>query len=534
VARLLSTALKNSSQSTLDSHSYEYNAANQRTRQTFMAGNYVDYGYDGLGQLVSAMGKEAGGSSRLLEKFGYVYDPAGNLATRTNNALLQTFNVKNLNELTTVTRSGTLTVAGTTASAATSVTVNGNAATVYGDSTFAKDGLSLTDGTNTFTAVGQDSLGRADTNAVTVYLPATLSFTYDDNGNLLSDGRRAFGYDDENQLVTITVTNAWHSRFVYDGLGRRRVRMEASWVNSAWVTNTVVRYVYDGMLVIQERDANNVPLVTYTRGRDLSGGMQGAGGIGGLLTRTENGKLITGNASAAHAYFHADALGNVTCLVDGNQSVAARYHYDPYGNVLAKSGSLADANLYRFSSKEAHAASGLVYYGFRYYEPAFQRWINRDPIGERGGVNLYRSFLNTPVAFIDPLGLMDTSKWDYPCESKGGQAAKRYTEDELEYACQIAITGLCARLRQLHALQNKNRQAYIETEKGMRTIGRAGRTLGISRPVDDWEHSMHSYLLAVNGLRDIAMSPVDEATQVYVTYETIRQLDFLFWLQQWW
>lgn len=40
--------------------------------------------------------------------------------------------------------------------------------------------------------------------------------------------------------------------------------------------------VYDGMLVIQERDTNNAPLVTYTRGNDLSGSPQDAGGIGGL------------------------------------------------------------------------------------------------------------------------------------------------------------------------------------------------------------------------------------------------------------
>ncbi|HRZ39055.1 MAG TPA: hypothetical protein P5534_22135, partial [Candidatus Paceibacterota bacterium] len=40
------------------------------------------------------------------------------------------------------------------------------------------------------------------TNTVAVDLPATVSFTYDENGNLLSDGRRLFGYDDENQLIT--------------------------------------------------------------------------------------------------------------------------------------------------------------------------------------------------------------------------------------------------------------------------------------------------------------------------------------------
>ncbi len=49
---------------------------------------------------------------RLQEQFGYAYDAAGNLNRRTNNALVQTFGVNTLNELTNATRSGTLTVAG--------------------------------------------------------------------------------------------------------------------------------------------------------------------------------------------------------------------------------------------------------------------------------------------------------------------------------------------------------------------------------------------------------------------------------------
>jgi RHS repeat-associated protein len=173
------------------------------------------------------------------------------------------------------------------------------------------------------------------------------------------------------------------------------------------------------MLVVQERDGNNVPLATYTRGRDLSGGLQGAGGIGGLLARTENGKLITGNASAAHAYYQADAGGNVTCLLDAQNAVVARYQYDPFGNLLGLAGPLAEANLYRFSAKEFHANSGLYYYGYRFYEPRLQRWLNADPIGEAGGVNLYAFVDNNPVAKLDPSGLdFATFCGAGPCYSK--------------------------------------------------------------------------------------------------------------------
>ncbi len=108
---------------------------------------------------------------------GYGYDAADNLATRTNNALIQTFNVNNLNELATLTHSGTLTVAGTTTIPATSVTVNGSPANHYADATFALGGFSVTNGLNSFTAIGVDVAGLASSNSLTVkLLPGTNTF----------------------------------------------------------------------------------------------------------------------------------------------------------------------------------------------------------------------------------------------------------------------------------------------------------------------------------------------------------------------
>jgi len=436
LARLTGTYLKHSSHTNLNYHTYEYNVGSQRTKQTRADASFVEYTYDPIGQLKTATGKESGGSpTRLQEKLAYVYDAAGNLQYRTNNAMVQTFNVNNLNELTTVTRSGTLTVAGTTTSAATNVTVaaNGGAAqtaTRYGDKTFAMDGFSLSDGTNTFTAVAQDSAGRGDTNISSVYLPATATFTYDLNGNLTSDGRRGFDYDDENQLIRITVTNAWKSEFSYDGRHRRRVRREWSWQNSAWVKTEEVRYVYDANLVIQERDVNNFPTVSYTRGRDLSGSIQGAGGIGGLLASSRPSAL-----SVQHSYFHSDGNGNVTALVDGSQAVVAKYLYDPYGNLLSKTGPQSDANLYRFSSKEAHAPSGLVYYLYRYYEPGLQRWVNRDPIGVKGGLNVFSYAHNRSPNYQDAFG-------HFVCLYAQGQVSKRTLSVQVDAYLPITYVGL--------------------------------------------------------------------------------------------
>jgi RHS repeat-associated protein len=141
-----------------------------------------------------------------------------------------------------------------------------------------------------------------------------------------------------------------------------------------------------------------------TRGSDLSGSLEGAGGIGGLLARSHAYQSGSGDFTN-HNCYHADGSGNITYLVNSSQTVAASYRYDPYGNTISSSGTLASANVYRFSSKEIHVNSGLYYFGYRWYHPNLQRWLNRDPIGERGGLNLYRFLRNDPTVQIDPFGL---------------------------------------------------------------------------------------------------------------------------------
>jgi RHS repeat-associated protein len=91
-------------------------------------------------------------------------------------------------------------------------------------------------------------------------------------------------------------------------------------------------------------------------------------------------------------------------LINTQQLAVAKYLYDPFGRILSMSGPLAEANLYRFSSKEYHPNSGLVYYLYRFYEPNLQRWQNRDPISETGGFNLYKFANNNPISRHDPDG----------------------------------------------------------------------------------------------------------------------------------
>src|SRR6202453_3450164 len=294
----------------------------------------------------------------------------------------QNFRVNAVNELTNNAITGTLTVVGTTTSQATNVTINGSDAGLYGAATFSDAGLPLT---TAYTAVAEDSYGRWSTSTVNVSISTNVTFQYDGNGNLTNDGLRNFVYDDENELIQVSISNQWMSQFSYDGKMRRRIRTEFSW-QGTWVQTNLVQYVYDGNLVIQERDINNLPTVTYTRGRDLSGGLAGAGGIGGLLARTAQAYVDA--PLAGHSFYHSDANGNITMLIDSSQGIVAKYLYDAFGNTISASGLLANANVYRFSSKEWHQNSGLAYYLYRYYDPNLQRWLNRDPLADTPGLKL--------------------------------------------------------------------------------------------------------------------------------------------------
>jgi RHS repeat-associated protein len=394
--------------------SYYYDGGLEVTQEDFMRGNYINYNYDNIHQLKVEQGFEQGGTpSRLQEQFGYAYDNAGNLIQRTNNALIQTFIINNLNELTNASRTGTFTVVGDTTElpgspywgipGVTNVAVNGNGANLYGDGTFAATGFTLTNGNNAFTAIAEDTYGRSATNTVTAYLPATPAYKYDANGNLTNDGTRNFAYDDENELVGAWVANTWSNSFVYDGMWRKRIERDYAWNGSSWLQTNEVHFIYDGNRVLQERDANNLPQITYTWGTTANRVLQGDR-VGGLLARTENSKLAIG-APFSTAYYINDRNGNVMYLMYSNNLPAAAYEYDPFGNILGMSGTLAGANRYRFSGKEWNNGAGLYYYGRRFYDPSLQRWLNRDPIQELGGINLYGFVSDDPIGEIDALGL---------------------------------------------------------------------------------------------------------------------------------
>jgi RHS repeat-associated protein len=100
-----------------------------------------------------------------------------------------------------------------------------------------------------------------------------------------------------------------------------------------------------------------------------------------------------------------DGNGNVVALADATAGAwSARYEYGPFGETLRASGSMAVTNPVRWSTKVTDDDSGLSYYGFRYYFPSVGRWLSRDPLGEKAGLNLFSIVSNDSVLKIDTDG----------------------------------------------------------------------------------------------------------------------------------
>jgi RHS repeat-associated protein len=111
--------------------------------------------------------------------------------------------------------------------------------------------------------------------------------------------------------------------------------------------------------------------------------------------------------ATAWVFYNRDHLGSVRELIDDNQNVVARYDYDLWGKRSANeiSGSGARETDIGFTGLPLHQGTSLCFAPYRAYDPELGRWINRDPIGERGGLNLYSYVGNSPVTLVDPLGL---------------------------------------------------------------------------------------------------------------------------------
>jgi RHS repeat-associated protein len=267
-----------------------------------------------------------------------------------------------------------------------------------------------------------DAIGNRQKTANSLTLPVANNYTanrlnqytsfpslasvpsYDFDGNMTSGPlpvspttNSTLLWDGENRLTEVKNSAGTTLEQNFFDAGSRKIATTANGITTL--------YLYDGWNCIAEytRSVGVSATLQKTRlwGTDLSGSMQGAGGVGGILS--ESSPITSNPITFNSSYPTYDGNGNVSEYLDSTGQVIAHYEYDPFGNTVVNTDT-SNQFSYRFSTKPIAFATGLYYYGYRYYDPLTGRWPSRDPMEEQGGVNLYGFVENDGVNRLDYLG----------------------------------------------------------------------------------------------------------------------------------
>lgn len=393
---------------------FGYDRLNRQTSKTFLlpSDGTLTYAYDGVGNLI---GFTDGGGA-----VGYAYNAVNLLQTLTEPGGFQTtFTYDDMHHRTGTAYPNGVTMAQTydTAGRLTSI-VGKNAggttltsfAYAYQNATGADTALRqrVTDQNGNTTSYGYDVLNRLTGAQTTGPSPASYAYAYDGANNRTSQtvngAATTYGYNAADEL-----TAAGGATYNYDAVGNQTGNSagQALAYNTANQTTSVtptggaaLAMAYTGASQAQRVSAGSTGfqygLLTLNRQIDASGTT--------YYTRGPQGELLGQRAPGGRYYYLYDGLGSTAALTDSTGAVVNRYRYDPWGQQIASTGTVA--NPYRFGGSYGSytdVATGLVKIGQRYYDPALGRWIQRDPLGAG---NPYAYTNCNPVNSIDPSGLI--------------------------------------------------------------------------------------------------------------------------------
>jgi RHS repeat-associated protein len=364
---------------------YSYDAADRLTSVTDPASNITQYTYDTENNLLSItdannhttqFAYNARGwvtqttfPSTLAES--YAYDLVGNLLSKTDrkgNTIQYVYDA--LNRMTQKTYPNSTTVE-----------------YVYD---LANKVLQVADPTGTY-GFAYDNMGRlisTTTNYTSLFgTTYTNGYTYDAASNRTAltapDGSTStYHYDTLNRLNTLANSWAGSFGFGYDALSRRTQLTRPNGVNT--------NYGYDSLShllsVLHQAGATTLDGASYTY--DPAG----------------NRTAKTNDLSGVTSSYTYDPLYELTQVTQGGGTTES-YSYDAVGNRLT--------NPFQYTGRDYDPETGLRFYRARYYDPSVGRFLNEDPAGFGGGINVYAYVKNDPADFTDPTGLKcwQSSPW---------------------------------------------------------------------------------------------------------------------------
>ena len=323
-----------------------YTDGNVRTKHESIATRFVTYTYDGADRLTCENYSMPGG---VILDYLYEYDAAGNRREKTVRET-DTFND----------------------------TIQSNTVT----STFDKNNRLLT-------ATENDQ---------------TTAFTYDLNGNMLTEGGKIYSYNARNQLTSYT-ENGQTTTYDYwiDGLRRSKTLSNGDEEEYLW-------------------DGNNLVYVNPSLSEYLLTGFTAYYGLG----------IFESNQNGTKYRYQRNAHGDTTALLNQSGDIVRCYIYeDAFGTSTY---STDDTNPFRYAGQYYDRESQSYYLRARYYDPATSRMLSEDPA--RQGTNWYIYCNNNPIKYIDPSGLTYVIGWSY-----GTKDVREYEQYRLDNGYSVTVDG---------------------------------------------------------------------------------------------
>jgi RHS repeat-associated protein len=238
------------------------------------------------------------------------------------------------------------------------------------------------------------------------------AYAFDNDGYLASRGADTFQYTTRGELLSATVAGQ-PITYAYDALGRRVSRTQAG---------ATTQYLYGN-------PANPLQL---TASRD-------GAGVLSVYYYGSGGGLFAMDRGGVRYYVATDQVGSPRVVSDASGTVIKTMTYDSYGKPLSDSNPSFGLAV-GYAGGLADAATGLVHFGFRDYDPGSGTWTSRDPALFGGGsLNLYGYVNGNPVSHADPTGLWSITVGGSLYELLGGGASLTIGSDGFKVCGEVGV-----------------------------------------------------------------------------------------------